>query len=138
MKITIAGSVTFAKEQLNIKNELEKNGHLVLTSDDLEEYVNKPNIKLSFDEELKLSKEYDILRKFYTKIKEGDALLVCNYDKNDIQGYLGTSVLIEIGLAYYLNKKVFILNDIDMNQGYAMEVSIMEPIILNEDLSKIK
>lgn len=138
MKITIAGSVTFTKEQLNIKKELEQIGYTVLISDDLEEYLNKPSIKLSFDEELKLSKEYDILRKFYNKIAEGDALLVCNYDKNGIKGYLGTSVLIEIGLAYYLRKKVYLLNDIEMNQGYAMELSIMEPIILNEDLSKIK
>lgn len=138
MKITIAGSVTFAKEQLNIKKELEQIGHTVFISDDLEEYINKPSIKLSFYEELKLSKEYDILRKFYNKIAEGDVLLVCNYDKNGIKGYLGTSVLIEIGLAYYLKKKVYLLNDIDVNQCYAMEVSIMEPIILNGDLKKIK
>ena len=124
MKIIIAGSVTFAKEQLNIKKELELIGHEVLVSDDLEDYINKSSIKLSFDEELKLSKEYDVLRKFYAKVAEGDALLVCNYDKNGIKGYLGTSVLIEIGLAYYLKKKIFLLNDIDMDQNYAMEISI--------------
>jgi len=138
MKIIIAGSVTFAKEQLNIKKELELVGYEVLVSDDLEDYINRPSIKLSFDEELKLSKEYDVLRNFYNKVSEGDALLVCNYDKNGIKGYLGTSVLIEIGLAYYLKKKVFILNNIDIKQNYAMEISIMEPTILDGDLSNIK
>jgi hypothetical protein len=53
---------------------------------------------------------------------------------------MGASVLMEIGLAYYLKKKIFLLYPpppLDVAK-YSHEVLIMQPIILNGDLSKIK
>lgn len=137
MKITVGGSMVFAKEQLDAKKELEEKGHEVLTTDDIEDYVNKPSIKQSFEEELKLCLEYDITRSFFKKIEESDALLVCNFPKKGIDGYLGTSVLMEIGLAYHLNKKIYLMFDVDKTQGYALEIAIIQPTILNGDLNKI-
>lgn len=137
MKITVGGSMVFAKEQLDAKKELEEKGHEVLTTDDIEDYINKPSIKQSFEEELKLCLEYDITRSFFKKIEESDALLVCNFPKKGIDGYLGTSVLMEIGLAYHLNKKIYLMFDVDKTQGYALEIAIIQPTILNGDLNKI-
>ena len=137
MKITIAGSMAFAKEQIDIKNKLEEMGHEVQVSDDIFDYANSPKLKLSFEKELELSLKHDILKTFYKKIADSDALFVCNLNKNNIDGYLGTSMLMEIALAYYLNKKIYLLNDFDKNQGYALEVSIINPVVLNGDFKKI-
>ena len=137
MKILLGGSVSFAKEQLEIKKKLEQKGHTVVVTDDLNHYVEAPSIKNSFEEEVKLSKEYDIMRNFFNKIAECDAFLVCNYEKKKIKGYLGTSVLMEIGLAYHLKKKTYLLYDYDRTQNYAVEIAIIEPTILNGDLTKI-
>ncbi len=138
MKITICGSVTFAKEELMLKSDLEKIGHNVLVTDDLEKFANNPEIKLNYKEELRLTKESNTIRKFFKKIEESEAILVANYEKNEIAGYLGTNVLMEIGLAYYLDKKIFLLNPVGRDQNCSLEIASMDPIIINNDLSKIK
>ena len=138
MKVVIGGSVSFAKEIKEAKEKLELAGHEAIVTDDLDEYIKDKNIKLNFEQELQLSIKYDIMRSFFNKIAESDGFLVLNYRKRDIEGYLGASVLMEIGLAYYLKKKIFLLNDIDKNQPYALELGIIQPVILNGDLTKIK
>lgn len=137
MKITVGGSMVFAKEQLRVKKQLEQAGHEVLVTDNIENFVNQPAIKQSFKDELKMSQEFDIMRSFFKKIEVSDALLICNYPKSGIEGYLGASVLMELGLAHYLNKKIFLLFDVDKAQGYALEVAIINPQVLQGDVSKI-
>jgi hypothetical protein len=137
MKIVIGGSMAFAKEQIAIKDILVTAGHTVLLTDDIGEYVEKPAIKSSFEEELRISREYDIMRSFFNKIAESDAFFVCNLPKNGISGYLGTSVLMELGLAYYLEKRIYLLHDFDRSQGCALEVAIIDPVVLNGDATLI-
>ena len=138
MKIMICASVTFAKSMLEVKEKLEKRGHTILISDDAPFYIESPETKLSFEEELKLAQEQDILNKALDKVSQSDAIVVLNYEKNNIKGYLGTSVLMELAVAYHLKKKIFLLNEIDKTQNYALEVELINPIILNGDLNKIK
>ena len=46
----------------------------------------------------------------FNQVVDSDAVLVCNYTKNNIKGYyLGTSVLMELAVAYYHNKNIFFL-----------------------------
>ncbi len=134
----LAGSFCFAKEIIKVKKQLENLGHTVLTTEDLVLYADAPDIKDSFDEELKQCIKYDSMRKGFKQVASSDAVLVCNYPKNNIQGYLGTSVLMELAIAYYFNKKIFLLYDYDKFQNYGLETAIINPIILNNDLSKIK
>lgn len=138
MKIVIGGSMAFAKEQIKIAEELKAIGHKVVLTDDINEYATNPSAKASFEEELKLCLEYDIMRSFFNQIAESDALLFVNNEKKGIKGYLGTSVLMELGLAYYLHKKIYLLNEIDKSQNYALEVAIIQPVVLNGDLTRIK
>lgn len=138
MKITIGGSMTFAKKQIEASKYLKNSGHEVLLTDDIEHYLKDKNIKLNFEEELEISKKYDIIRTFFNKIVESDALLIINHDKKGISGYIGTSVIMEIGLAYFLKKKIYLLKEVDKNQNYALEIALINPIILNGDLSKVK
>ncbi len=62
--------------------------------------------------------------------------MVCNYPKNDIDGYIGANTLIEMGLAFYLEKPIYLLNPIP-EISYKEEILGMKPIVLNGDLEKI-
>lgn len=137
MKIMIAGSFTFAQEIVKVKKQLEDMGHAVLTTGDLELYAHSPIIKNSFNDELHHCIENDSMRDGFNQVAASDAVLVCNYLKNNIRGYLGTSVLMEIAIAYHLAKKVYFLYDYDKSQNYGLEIAIINPIIINNDLSKI-
>jgi hypothetical protein len=138
MKIMLAGSFAFAKEIVKIKKQLEDMEHTTLTTDDLELYADSPSIKASFDEELKQCIKHDSMRDGFNQVADSDIILVCNYQKNNIQGYLGTSVLMEIAVAYHLNKKVFLLYDYDKSHSYGLEIAIVNPVIIEGDLSNIQ
>ncbi|MBP6921056.1 hypothetical protein KBB89_00725 [Candidatus Gracilibacteria bacterium] len=139
MKITICGSIKFTENMSQISGQLLKNGHeteLPLTSIKilsgeltLEEFERE-----SEGENRKI--QDDVIRKYYEKIKESEAILVANYDKNGIRNYIGGNTFLEIGFAYVLNKKIFLFNEIP-EIGYSDEIKAMQPVILGGDLSKI-
>ncbi|MBN1377221.1 hypothetical protein JW949_02710 [Candidatus Woesearchaeota archaeon] len=133
MKIAICGSVSFAKEMLEIKKKLEAQNYNVVVPSGIEKYADG-----SLNVETKWEKiEFDVIRAYFEEIKKNDAILVINKDKNNIKNYLGGNSLIEIAFAHVLNKKIFLLNPIpEMN--YSDEIEAMKPIVINGDLSRIK
>lgn len=141
MKIMICGSMAFAKEMLGAKKELEKNGHEVFVPIDAQDCASNPELKCDFENDLGKELEHcfakDALRDGLDKIEESDAIIHLNYPKNGIDGYIGPSGLMEIGLAFHLKKKIFLINEVDKNQKYALEVLLTKPIVINGDLSKL-
>ena len=139
MKIQICGSMTFAREMKDTQGKLEKMGYLVTIPTDTESHIADPNFADDLGSNLGHCIEEDVIRANFNLIAKADAILVLNYPKNDINGYIGTSTLMEIGIAHFLEKKIFILNDIpDFNDvRWAHEVTIMQPVILKGDLTRI-
>lgn len=140
MKIMIVGSMTFAPQMMEAKKDLEALGYQVDVPADIENHLKNPNLIDDLDSDLKHSQEKNVLKACFDLIAENDAVLVLNHKKNNIGGYIGTSVLMEIGLAYYLGKKIFILNPIPSSADarWAHEVMIMNPKIIDGDFSAIK
>ena len=106
MKITLCGSMAFAKEMLDIKKRLENLGQFVVVPMNTDKYANgEINVENKWEKA-----EHDVIRLYFEEIKKADAILVINKDKNKIKNYIGGNSLIEIAFAYILNKKVFLLN----------------------------
>lgn len=138
MNITICGSIANAKKIIEVKKGLEEMGHNILSHDLMQAYANNDK-KLS--ERIKqdhagLKKEYDTFKWYYEAIKNSDAILVCNFEKNGISNYIGGSVLMEIGYAHVLDKNIYFLNPIP-EVGYKDELIAANPIIIKNDLNKI-
>lgn len=127
----------FAKEMLTAKEILETKRHQIVMSQDVAHYSDNPNTKEAFDDELKQAQKGNSLYEGLERVAESDVLLILNYPKNGIEGYVGTSVLMEIGLGYYLKKNIYFLYPVDKNQKYALEIALVNPTILNGDLNKI-
>jgi len=147
MKVTICGSIAFYDEMLSIKEKLKEMEHEVELppfeiKDDsgnmipVKEYYQKrksagENIQWIWD------RKGEAITEHFNKVVWSDAILVLNYDKNNIKGYVGGNTLMEIGLAFFLKKKIYFLNQIP-ELPYKEEILGMRPIILNnDDLSKI-
>jgi hypothetical protein len=122
------------------KVKLEKMGFVVYVPSDLDHMIANPGLTDDLDEDYKHVVDSDIFREFFNSIAEGDAVLALNLRKNNIDGYCGTSVLMELGLAYYLRKKIYLLNPLPNyhDQRWALEVLTLQPTIINGDLNKIK
>jgi hypothetical protein len=73
----------------------------------------------------------------YEKIDWCDGILVVNHEKRGISGYIGGNTLIEIGVAFYLKKKIYILNPVSSELTYKQEIMGMKPIMLNNNLSLV-
>ena len=71
------------------------------------------------------------------RIKEVDAVLVLNFDKNGKKNYIGGATFIEIYEAFMKNKKIFLYNDIPEGMLYD-EIQGFSPIVIHGDLSLIK
>ncbi|MFW6025902.1 MAG: hypothetical protein ACOCRX_06120 [Candidatus Woesearchaeota archaeon] len=104
-KIVICASLSFEKEIKEWKEKLEKLGFKVI----------KHPIKLQDDFVEDYKEEFS---KHYKAILESDAILVLNFKKNKIPGYIGAGVFAEMAFAIGLNKtlnkqiKVYYLNPI--------------------------
>ena len=142
MKITICGSVNFAKEMLRIAKELEAKGHEVVIPAsinrlgivDSKEADALKNDREKYIKEIKpgLTKEH------FNKILDGDAILVVNIDKKGIKNYIGGATFSEIMLAFHGDKKIFYLNPVpEEPKTFVDELETVSPIILNGDLEKI-
>ena len=71
------------------------------------------------------------------KIEKCDAILVLNYDKKGIVNYIGGNTFLEIGLAFWLGKKIFLLHPIP-EMDYKAEMHAMQPVVLQGDLSLLQ
>jgi len=70
------------------------------------------------------------------KIKKVDAIIVLNFEKNNIPNYIGGATFMEIVKAWELNKKIFFYNNIP-NGSFTDELTGINPILINQDLNLI-
>lgn len=147
MKITLCGSIAFQDKILSVKEKLEKLGHEVeiwpLELKDgkgklipVKEYY-KIRRTANEDEKWVWDRKAEAIFEHFDKVAWSDAILVTNYDKKDVKGYIGGNTLMEMGLAFFLKKKIYLLNEIP-ELSYKEEILGVKPIILNGDLTKIK
>jgi hypothetical protein len=131
MKITLCSSAKFFDRLESIKVELEKLGFEVLM----------PSMMDYHDlEESSLAKiQCDLIKDHFDKIDQSDAIFVANYEKNNISGYIGGNVLLEMGKAFHKDIPIFLMNDIPKEGiNYKEELVALQPIIVGEDWEKIR
>jgi uncharacterized protein YrzB (UPF0473 family) len=119
-----------------IKEKLERKGHIITLPNSYEEPMKEEEMKKIGKIEHEEWKSNMIILQT-EKIKQNDAILVLNYEKNNQSNYIGGATFLEIFKAFELNKKVFLMNPIPENM-LKDEIIGMKPIILNGDLDKIK
>lgn len=121
------------------KERLEKLGHDVFVH---EHYIKSvrgemPELMERIGREhAVLKREQNYIRLYHDEIKNSDAVLILNFDKNGIKNYIGGNTLMEIGFAHVNDKKVFLLNPIP-DVSYVDEIKAMADVILDGDLKKI-
>lgn len=143
MKISICASIQFTPQIKEIADKLKLNGHEVTIPDGserilngeitMEEFLSKVNRGEASEDKIK----HDVIRKYFHKIENSDAILVLNITKKGIENHIGGNTFLEMGFAYVLNKKIFLYNPIP-ESVFIDELITFQPTIINKDLSKIK
>ena len=153
MKIVICGSIGFYKEMESARDELISHGHEVkipeMTYDVPEKFGGGKKVyfgqyieqnggidSFSSGHEIWDLKE-NAINDHYRKIEWCEGILVINQEKRGISGYIGGNTLIEIGVAFYLKKEIYILNPVSSELSYKQEIMGMKPNIINGDLNLV-
>lgn len=136
MKIMICGSMTFAKEMIAAQEDLSKFGHEVFVPCDTDLHLSSPGFIDDLDADREHLVENNVMRRCFDLLADSEAVVFLNFQKNGQDGYIGTSSLMEMGLAYYLGKKIFLLYDVPPPSvaRWAHEVLSFQPIVLNGNL----
>jgi hypothetical protein len=136
MKIGVSGSMQFAERQIELCNQLRSLGHEVFMSGFVDAYIGKSDEE---KEHLKLDHKnnYDAIREYWEPMQDADALLVANFDKHGIKNYIGGNAFLEMGFAYVLNQKIFLLNPIPDMPYYGTEIIAMKPVVIDGDLGRV-
>lgn len=143
MKIAICASLDFTRQIKEAADQLANLGHEVIIPRTSEMILNG---EVTLEQILKEKEtgeiseraiKQDVIRGYFNKIKESEAILVLNLEKRDIKNYIGGNVFLEMGFAYILNKKIFLFNEIP-DMPYKDEIRVMQPIVVNGNLTKIR
>jgi len=146
MKITLCASIAFYDEMIQVKNELEVLGHEVkLPPHEIKDdngamisvkkyYAQRKNT--TDDDSWIWDRKAEAIANHFDKVKWADVVLVTNYDKNNIPGYIGGNTLMEMGVAFFLKKPIYLLKKIP-DISYKEEVLGVKPIVINDDFSLI-
>lgn len=136
MKIFICASKHLYGHIKDIKDILEKNGHVITLPNSYDDPSKEEKMKnLGDDEHIKW--KADMLRLQKEKVKANDAVLVLNMEKNGQKNYIGGATFLEIYVAFELGKKIYLYNPIPENI-LKDELIGMSPTIINGNLDLIK
>lgn len=144
MHIVICSSIDFTSEIAKIAAQLRKMGHSVdipLTSQkiingelSLDNYLTEKGTNA---ESANRKIADDVIRGYFQKIEQADAILVLNFEKKGIPNYIGGNTFLEMGFAHVLNKLIFTYNDLP-EMHYKDELIAFRPTVIKEDLTLIQ
>lgn len=143
MKISICASIQFTPKIKEVYDQLIRKGHTVTIPDGSERILNGETTleqyldDVSRGEGVKNKIRHDVIRGYFKKIGDSDAILVLNLEKNNIPNYIGGNTFLEVGFAFVLNKKIYLFNPIP-EMHYKDELIAMQPIVIDRNLDLIK
>lgn len=147
MNITICGSIAFIDEMIAMQKRLEAVGHEVKTppTEITDEHGNALSVKDYYkirktadeNEAWVWDRKEEAIRRHFDKVAWADAILVLNHDKNGVTGYIGANSFLEMGLAFYLKKPIYLLNPIP-DVAFKEELLGMRPIVLGSNLEPLQ
>ncbi len=126
--VVICSSAAFYKHVCELADQLEAQGFTVVipatarkmqASNNFDVSANKTWYKNPAD----FTKKQQLMDGHFAEIAAGDAILVVNDKKHGVEGYIGPNVLMEMAIAYYLKKPIYILHNV------ASEVSVYEEVM---------
>lgn len=137
-KIFLCASMNFYEELVDIESKLGSLGFTVEIPVSAKTMKAKNDFDVThFKGVFTPAQKGEFIQENFVNIASSDAILVINNEKNGISGYIGANVLMEIGLAFYLKKKIYVWNQYPDDAPYKEELMAFNVQVINKDLGKI-
>jgi len=140
--IVICSSAAFYKHANEVKAELEKAGCTVVVPKTARRMAETGDYDVSHyktwvENEADYNLKADYMRAHFDEITKGDIVLVVNDEKHGQENYIGANVLMEMSLAWYQNKPVYILNGMPTDSPFEEEIKGFLPTVLRGNLAPL-
>lgn len=135
--ITLCSSAAFYRQLVDVHAQLEARGYTAIlpySARGMKQAGNYEVVKSWYTNPDDYDKKADLVRRHFDEIAKSDAILVANYEKHGQPNYIGPNVLMEMGLAFYLRKPIYILNELPEDSPFEEELKGFRPIILHGEL----
>lgn len=141
--IVLCSSAAFYEHVNELADQLERIGFNAVVPHNALEMKKAGNynveaVKTWFKDPKGFKKKTQFMRWHFEEIEKGDVVLVVNDEKHGVPGYIGSNVLLEMGLAFYLNKPIYVMNQISKDTQNYEEILGMGSIFIDGELTKIK
>ena len=138
--ITICSSANFYKQVVDIEKDLKDMGFDVIipyTAQIMKQSgdFDVSHYKTWFGDKNDYHKKTDLMLRHFDKIARGDAVLVINNEKHGVANYIGGNVLMEMAIALYLKKPIFLFNEVPKESPFLEEIIGMFPVLLHGDIA---
>jgi len=141
--ITICCSCNFYKHASEVQEQLEAMGFGVIIPETVP--VMKKNndwdvshYKTWFAKEDDYPEKARLMMAHFKEVERGDAILVINDEKHGVKNYIGSNVLMEMAIAFWLKKPIFILGGYPENSASEEEIKGMLPTLLYGKLEDLQ
>ena len=136
MEILIHASLDFKAQMIQAKKYIESNTSHSIILPDLTRYQ---DIRDKYGDDVTFTKIKNRLTKEnFSNVEKCDILFILNLTHRGIQNYVGGNAFMEMVLAYYLGKPIYLLNEIPESMSYTEEMKTFYPTIVNSYRNFIK
>ncbi|HRF28664.1 MAG TPA: hypothetical protein PL051_03440 [Candidatus Saccharibacteria bacterium] len=141
MKLVLCSSVAFYEHVCKIADELQATGNYSIvipkSARAMREAKDFTVNKTWFGNPDDYDKKADYMRTHFDEISAGDAILVVNDEKHGKANYIGANVLLEMSLAWYQHKPIYLLNALPSDSPFEEEIKGMMPVVLHGNLDAL-
>lgn len=133
MRITVCGSMQFEREMKAAAAQLESFGYDTEIPNSVEGHAYGEGVNL----DTIVERKQGFIREHFAKIDKSEGILVANYPKNGVDGYIGSNTLMEMTYAFSQGLDIYTLCDLPTNVGYASEINALSPVVLQGDIAAL-
>lgn len=140
--VVICSSAAFYEHVNSLKNQLEAKGLTVVVPKTARKMAENSDYDVShyktwFANNADYHKKADFMRTHFDEIANGDMVLVVNDEKHGKPGYIGPNVLMEMSLAWYLHKPIYVLYDLPADSPFEEELKGMQTMQLDGKIEQL-
>jgi len=142
LKILIHASLDFKQAMIEAKNYIEKNSEHQVILPELTRYQDIRDVQ--GDDETFTKIKNRLTKENFQNVKNCDVLLILNYSHRGVENYIGGNSFMEMVVAFFLKKPIYLLHDIPDNMTFTEEIKSLYPHVVQklsvflETLNKVK
>ena len=129
MKILIHASLDFKQAMIDAKNYIEDNSAHKVMLPELTRYQDIRDVH--GDDETFTKIKNRLTKENFQNVENCDVLFIINHSHREIKDYIGGNSFMEMVIAFYLKKPIYLLNDIPEGMTYTEEVKSLYPTVVH-------